>query len=55
MIAQAAKHGVIVHPLSHHYLGSPTRNALLLGYGGLTNEQIREGAEKLVATIQEQL
>jgi hypothetical protein len=28
---------------------------LLLGYGGLTNEQIRQGAEKLVTAFQEEV
>jgi GntR family transcriptional regulator / MocR family aminotransferase len=53
IIARAARRGVLVHPLSRHYLGSPTRSALLLGYGGLENEQVREGAARLVAAIQE--
>ncbi|MBO0783388.1 MAG: PLP-dependent aminotransferase family protein [Ktedonobacteraceae bacterium] len=54
VIVRAAKRGIMVYPLSRHYLGTPDKHALLLGYGGLTDEQIRQGAEQLVAAIQEE-
>jgi GntR family transcriptional regulator/MocR family aminotransferase len=43
--------GVVVTTLDGCYLGAPTVRGLLLGYGGPTVEEVREGGERLAATI----
>ncbi|WP_430390979.1 PLP-dependent aminotransferase family protein [Dyella sp. 20L07] len=43
----AALHGVSVRPLSLCYLNPPQRGGLILGYGGASLEEIREGVRKL--------
>ncbi len=44
---RAAEAGVSVRPLSRCYLQPPTRGGLILGYGGASPEQIREGVRIL--------
>ncbi|MCS7172623.1 MAG: PLP-dependent aminotransferase family protein [Armatimonadetes bacterium] len=49
----AAQRGVHVRTLAPYYLGPPTRSGILLGYGGLSLEDVRRGAEILAAVIWE--
>jgi GntR family transcriptional regulator/MocR family aminotransferase len=51
--ARAGARGVIVGTLDAYYHGVPTREGLMLGYGGLTHEQIRRGGTLLAAAISE--
>jgi GntR family transcriptional regulator/MocR family aminotransferase len=44
---KAALHGVSVRPLSPCYLGPSARSGLILGYGGVSPEQIHEGVRRL--------
>ena len=44
---EAAKRGVSVRPLSLCYLEPPARGGLILGYGGASLEEIREGVRQL--------
>lgn len=53
IVAQSYQRGVLVHALSHYYLGTPGKKGLLLGYGGLDKTQIIEGARKLAEVIQQ--
>ncbi|WP_199097003.1 PLP-dependent aminotransferase family protein [Dyella sp. ASV21] len=43
----AAQRGVSVRPLSQCYLKPPQRGGLILGYGGASLEEIREGVRQL--------
>ena len=47
---EAAQSGISAMPLSSCYMKPPSRGGLILGYGGVSARQIREGTEKL-ATI----
>ncbi|MDR7417007.1 MAG: PLP-dependent aminotransferase family protein [Armatimonadota bacterium] len=49
----AAQRGVRVRTLTPYYLGSPTRTGILLGYGGLSLEDVRRGAGILAGVIRE--
>ncbi|MDR5709529.1 MAG: PLP-dependent aminotransferase family protein [Armatimonadota bacterium] len=49
----AAQRGVRVRTLTPYYLGPPTRSGILLGYGGLSLEDVRRGARILAEVIQE--
>jgi len=49
--ARARAHGVLVGTLDAYYHGPPTREGLVLGYGGLTHEQLRRGGAILAAAI----
>lgn len=51
VIAAAADRGVSVTSISSYFVDAPDRAGLLLGYGGLTSEQIALGAEVLVDVI----
>ena len=53
IVARSYQQGVVVHALSHYYLGSPDKKGLLLGYGGLDKTQIMEGARKLAVALQQ--
>ena len=44
---RAAEAGISVRPLSICYLKPPERGGLILGYGGATPQQIREGVQAL--------
>ena len=47
----AAQHGVIVSGLEDYYIGISDRNGVLLGYGGLTVNEVERGARKLAEII----
>ncbi len=49
--ARARSRGVLVGTLGAYYHGAPTREGLMLGYGGLTHEQLRRGGAILAAAI----
>ncbi len=49
--ARARARGVHVGVLDAYYHGVPTREGLVLGYGGLTHEQLRRGGALLAAAI----
>jgi GntR family transcriptional regulator / MocR family aminotransferase len=50
----AARLGVWAMPLSSCYLGPEARRGLVLGFGGFTEPEIREGARKLRSVIEQQ-
>lgn len=52
-ISRAAREaGIVARPLSRYYMNSETaRNGLLLGYAGVSNEQIAPAFDKLAAII----
>jgi GntR family transcriptional regulator / MocR family aminotransferase len=45
---------VIVSSLDAYYLGVPDRQGLLLGYGGLSLAELRQGVQILAEVIAEQ-
>jgi GntR family transcriptional regulator/MocR family aminotransferase len=51
VIACAAQHGVIVSGLDDYYIGAVKRHGVLLGYGGLTVDEIARGATTLAEII----
>lgn len=51
--ARAAARGVIVYPLAAYYIGAPDRSGILLGYGGLTLNDVVHGARILADVITE--
>ncbi len=51
--ARARARGVLVGTLNPYYYGPPMREGLILGYGGLTYEQLRRGGALLAAAIGE--
>jgi GntR family transcriptional regulator / MocR family aminotransferase len=54
IIARARERKVLVPALDPFYLGTPDRNGLLLGYGGLSFEELRRGVQILAEVIAEQ-
>ena len=48
---QAARHGVIVMPLSTCYQSTPVRKSLILGFGGTDSTQIRRGVLSLARAL----
>jgi len=54
IISAAAGRGVVVTSIDGYYLGPPLRSGLLLGYGGLTAEQVVDGAEVLTSVIRDE-
>ncbi|MDR5683964.1 MAG: PLP-dependent aminotransferase family protein [Armatimonadota bacterium] len=50
---QAATRGVIVHTIAPCYLARPDRQGLLLGYGGISEEDIRRGAAVIASLVRE--
>ena len=48
----AAEENLVVFPLSRYCLSQPPRDALVLGFGGLTPRRIAAGAEKLAGVIE---
>ncbi|HEX7154076.1 MAG TPA: PLP-dependent aminotransferase family protein [Thermoanaerobaculia bacterium] len=48
---QAARRGIEAPPLSRYYLGGPARTGLVLGYAGLTPEEIRRGVRELAKVV----
>lgn len=53
IVARSYQRGVVVHALSHYYLGLPDKKGLLLGYGGLDKTQVMEGARKLAEVVRQ--
>jgi GntR family transcriptional regulator/MocR family aminotransferase len=51
VIARAAAHGVIIYPLAPYYYGEPDRNGIVLGYGGLSLDDVVRGARVLAEAI----
>ena len=47
----AAEEGLVVFPLSRYCVAPPSREALVLGFGGLSPRRIGAGAEKLAAVV----
>jgi GntR family transcriptional regulator/MocR family aminotransferase len=47
----AASQGIAALPLSSCYVNPPERGGLVLGYGGATLHQIREGVRQLKASL----
>ena len=52
LLTKAAEHGVKVYAMSDAYLGAeeekrPETNTVILGYAGMSLEEIKEGIEKL--------
>jgi GntR family transcriptional regulator/MocR family aminotransferase len=47
VVERARTARISVLPLSRHYLNSPTRNGLLLGYGAIASNRIEEGLRRL--------
>jgi GntR family transcriptional regulator/MocR family aminotransferase len=50
----AAARGVLVRTLEPYFIGAPTWSGVLLGYGGLSPEDVQRGARILAEVIQEQ-
>jgi GntR family transcriptional regulator/MocR family aminotransferase len=48
---RAASQGIAAMPLSACYVGAPERGGLVLGYGGATLAQIRDGVRRLKASL----
>jgi GntR family transcriptional regulator/MocR family aminotransferase len=49
--ADARERRVGVATLTGYFLGQPTRSGLVIGYGGVSLEQAREGAAILASAI----
>jgi GntR family transcriptional regulator/MocR family aminotransferase len=47
----AATQGIAALPLSTCYVSPPDRGGLVLGYGGATLHQIRDGVRRLKASL----
>jgi GntR family transcriptional regulator/MocR family aminotransferase len=52
-VARCRERGVIVSTLADYYAGPPDRWGLLLGYGGLDPQDVRNGAQVVADVIQE--
>jgi GntR family transcriptional regulator/MocR family aminotransferase len=48
---RALEAGVVVRPLSSHYLERPARAGLLLGYAGVAEREIDRGIEQLAPVL----
>jgi GntR family transcriptional regulator/MocR family aminotransferase len=53
LAAEVARAGIVVRPLSVHYVGRPVRNGLLLGYAGVPEREIDRGVEVLARVLRE--
>ena len=51
LIDRAAARGVVAYSLAPYYFGAPDRNGILLGYGGLSLDDVARGARVLAAVI----
>ena len=49
--SMAAEEGLVVFPLSRYCVTPPPRDALVLGFGGLSPRRIATGAEKLASIV----
>jgi len=56
VVAEAARqHGVIVRPVSRHYVAAKPRQGLVLGYSGFDNHQLRNAAAVLGRVLRQVL
>jgi GntR family transcriptional regulator/MocR family aminotransferase len=53
LAGRVAHAGVVVRPLSVHYVGEVTRSGLLLGYAGVPEREIDRGVEQLARVLRE--
>ena len=53
LAARAARAGIVVRPLSVHYLARAARGGLLLGYAGVPEREIDRGIEQLAQVLRE--
>ena len=53
--AAALERGVLVSTITDYYVGTPDRNGLLLGYGGLALDEIERGTTILRDIIRERV
>jgi len=51
VVTECARLGVRVYPLSNHYLQAEKRSGFILGYGSMTEGQIREGISRFVGCL----
>ena len=51
LVAAAAARGVAVYPLTRYFVGPPTMNGLILGYGTVTLPQVRRAAAELAQLL----
>jgi GntR family transcriptional regulator/MocR family aminotransferase len=51
LAAEGARAGLLLRPLSVHYLGRARRSGLLLGYAGVPEREIDRGVEQLAAVL----
>jgi len=51
VVTMAAEEGLVVFPLSRYCVTPPPRDALVLGFGGLSPRRIGAGAEKLAVIV----
>ena len=51
LVAAAAERGVRVYPLDRYFIGQPTINGLLIGYGTATLPQVRRAAAELATLL----
>jgi len=49
--SRAARHGLWLWPLSPNYLGKPSRQGLILGFGSTTSEQIPAAVRRLRSVL----
>jgi len=55
VISEAARRNVGVYPIAPYYQAPPTRAGLLLGYSGLSPNDLQEGARRLALALREVL
>ena len=53
-LSSSSTDDVVVTTLTYFYAGPPDRAGLVLGYGGLTTEQIVRGAAVIVAAVRQE-
>jgi GntR family transcriptional regulator/MocR family aminotransferase len=51
LAAEGARAGLLLRPLTVHYLGRPQRAGLLLGYAGVPEREIDRGVEQLAMVL----
>jgi len=52
LVQESLKHGILITPLSQYYLGSPDRQGVVLGYGGLELHDIERAGKQLASIIE---
>ncbi|WP_160122871.1 MocR-like pyridoxine biosynthesis transcription factor PdxR [Rhodovarius lipocyclicus] len=53
VVEAARRHGVVVKAVSPHYLGTPARSGLVLGYSGFDAHRLRSAAALLAQAVRE--